>query len=482
MMNKNKGLVKKKKRHRMVTLFSLVSLLILLYLGWLQLLPHSVYFIIVASVGSVVILFNFIDRFKFFSQSFRFWERILSFLLSIVLIVSSAYVYKFHSSLQLMVSLSKYSVNSVHVIVPKESAYKNLKDLENKKIGVSNANEIKDMQEYVEDKIKTKVNFSEVKNFEVLTLFKMLEEGKIDALLVDDISVPLIKEYTDKYGTDYHSIYQVDRKIAAVENTKKVDVTKKPFNVYISGIDTFGNINKVSRSDVNILLSINPQTHEILLVNTPRDYYVKSACQSNKEDKLTHCGSYGIQCSIDTLENLYGIDINYYLKVNFSSVEKIVDALGGVDMEITKSFCFEGDCLKQGMQHLDGKQTLLYSRERHSLENGEEDRGHNQQKVIEALIKKASSKEMIFKADKLLKAMDGSIETNMSVDSMLSLIQFQLTKSPEWSISMSAVTGKQGNKVTASTPKEVLYVLLPDRTSVDQVKAQFAKIQGFPTK
>lgn len=160
-----------------------------------------------------------------------------------------------------------------------------------------------------------------------------------------------------------------------------LSVTDRPFNVYISGIDVYGEITKESRSDVNLIATVNPQKHKILLTTTPRDYYVTiPGISGDQKDKLTHAGIYGIDASIATLENLYGIDIPFYVRVNFTSVEEIVDVLGGVDVESELAFTTGEEAgvvmdVKEGKNHFNGKEALAFVRERKALATGDNQRG-----------------------------------------------------------------------------------------------------------
>ncbi len=254
-------------------------------------------------------------------------------------------------------------------------------------------------------------------------------------------------------------------------------VTSRPFNVYISGIDVYGDINQESRSDVNLIATINPNTHKILLTTTPRDYYVKIPGVSGEErDKLTHAGNYGVDTSMATLEQLYDTEIPFYLRVNFTSVEEIVDVMGGIDVE--SEFAFKtskaaGEVVevKKGTNHFNGKQALAFVRERKALAAGDNQRGKNQQALLSALIKKASSPMILFHANKMIGSVAGNADTNLSEAQIKSLVQMQIEKMKGWEIESVAAEGDDsGKRYCYSYKGGPLYVSVPDESSVEEIQ------------
>lgn len=250
----------------------------------------------------------------------------------------------------------------------------------------------------------------------------------------------------------------------------------EPFTVYISGIDTYGSINTTSRSDVNILAVVNPKTRNIVFVNTPRDYYVQLHGTAGVRDKLTHAGLYGIDRSEKTLEDLYGIDINYNVKINFTSLEKIVNTVGGIEVESEYNFSSGGYNFVQGMNQLDGKQALAFSRERYSFDAGDRTRGQNQMRVLTALINKISQPSVIVKYQDILGSLNGVFQTNMSTQDITGLIRGQLDSMAKWTISSISVDGTGASEPTYSMGAQKLYVMIPDPVSV---KSAQNKIQSI---
>lgn len=244
-------------------------------------------------------------------------------------------------------------------------------------------------------------------------------------------------------------IEKISIRIESKSTTDHVNVTKEPFNILVSGLDTTGDIDVVSRSDVNMIVTVNPKTHQILLTSVPRDSYVELASKGAK-DKLTHSGIYGVSETVSTVEKFMGIDINYYVKVNYSTVIKLVDAIGGIDIDSPFMFSTHGMkaryTFQKGYNHLDGSQALAYSRERKSFNDGDIQRNKNQQIILGAIIEKATnSKTVLSEYTSILGAIKDNLETDMEQKSMASLIKMQLGDMPSWNIDKQSVTGESGS-------------------------------------
>lgn len=241
----------------------------------------------------------------------------------------------------------------------------------------------------------------------------------------------------------------------------------KPFAVYISGVDTYGDVKEVSRSDVNIIAIVNPETKKILLVNTPRDYFVQLNGTTGLKDKLTHAGIYGIDMSKNTLEDLYQTKIDYTVRLNFTSLIKLVDALGGIEVQSDQSFSAGGHNFVVGTNSVNSKQALDFSRERHSFSAGDRQRGKNQQRVIEAIFARASQPDIILNYQNILKTLSGAFQTNASKDELSSLIRQQIETAGQWKIESISVDGTGNTSPTYSMGAQPLYVMVPNQASVD---------------
>jgi LCP family protein required for cell wall assembly len=255
----------------------------------------------------------------------------------------------------------------------------------------------------------------------------------------------------------------------------QVKVEQEPFTVYISGIDVYGEIETNSRSDVNIMAVVNPSSHQILLITTPRDYYVEiPGISGGACDKLTHAGIYGVDASMSTLEEIYDTEIDFYARVNFTSLIQMVDALGGVDVESEIEFTTStaAGCvvdIHEGINHLDGEQALAFCRERKKLANGDNQRGMHQQAVITAMIQKAVSPAILMGANELLDSVSGNVDTNMSTDQIQALVKSQLSNPSKWMIKSVAAIGVGSQQYCYSSGDVLLYVSIPDYDSVEEI-------------
>jgi len=277
--------------------------------------------------------------------------------------------------------------------------------------------------------------------------------------------------------------FEVDASLAA-KPTQSATPTPTPsapansaFVLYISGIDTYGSISNRSRSDVNILMVVNPTTGRVLLVNTPRDFYVllndpsgQLSNPSGMRDKLTHSGIYGVDVSVGTIEALYDITIDYYLRINFSSLITVIDALGGVDVNSAYDFSMDGYSFHVGMNHLDGKAALAFSRDRYDFAGGDRVRGQNQQRVIEAIINKATQPSVLMNYPAIMASVQNSIQTSMSQDEISTQVRNQLSTGQKWDVNSISVDGAGSLDYTFSMPGQRLYVMVPDQSTVDLAK------------
>ena len=294
-----------------------------------------------------------------------------------------------------------------------------------------------------------------------------LLDGEVQAVVYNEAYTAMIEETIEDYSSKVRILYQYG--IETEIEKEEVDISNA-FNVYISGIDVAGSIAKNSRSDVNIIMTINPDTKQILLTTTPRDFYVPiPGISGGQKDKLTHAGIYGVDASMRTLEELYGIDISYYARVNFTSLVKIVDALGGVDVDSEHSFSAGGYSFKEGKNHLNGEQALAFARERKSFAGGDRQRGKNQEAVIEAIINKAMSPAILTKASQIIASVSDCVETNMTREEMSEFINMQLNDPAMWDIESQAADGKGSSASCYSSGSQKLYVMIPDETVVANV-------------
>lgn len=471
--NKKAKLNPKKIVGLVTLLFNLILTILLLVLNVLPMKYLIPIIIIFVGIDALIILFGYFKKPK---KKGSIIYIILNILWCLICIFGSFYLFK---TINFMGGLGKsdQKTENYSVIVLNDSAYEKIEDIKGKEVGlVSYQSEGKTKaKEHLSSKVS--VNY---KDFETpQDLENALLNKDIDVIMVEDSYVEMFKEINEDFESLTRVIYSFSVQMKAEDISKDVSVTKEPFSIYISGIDTYGKISSVSRSDVNIVATVNPNTNQILLISIPRDYYVKLHGTTGYNDKLTHAGIYGVDMSVKTLEDLLGININYYVKVNFSSVIKIVDVLDGIDVYSEYTFkSYSGYNFTKGYNHMDGKQALDFARTRKAFASGDRQRGKNQQAVIEALIRKCSSAAVITKYSSLLDSINGSFQTNMSTKEITSLAKYQLDKMPEWTVKSISLDGSDSYNYTYSYGRSKAYVMVPYESSIKEAQQALSEILG----
>ena len=385
-------------------------------------------------------------------------------------------VHQFVSLANHLNATSNYSSYSISVAVLADSEIGNVSQLSS--VTAPAKTDAENIKKLLDD-IKTSQN----KDLKVedsssyLAAYKSLLAGETKAIVLNSVFENLIEQ-------EYPDHAKKIKKIYTKELTKSVEAPKvsqnKAFNIYISGIDTYGPISSVSRSDVNIIMTVNQETKKILLTTTPRDAYVPIADGGNNQnDKLTHAGIYGVDASIHTLENLYGIDLNYYARLNFTSFLKLIDLLGGVDVYNDQEFTAHtnGKHYGVGNIHMDSELALGFVRERYSLANGDGDRGRNQQKVISAIIQKLTSAEALKNFDDIMQSLQDSVQTNMPPETMVSLVNTQLASGGKYSVITRDLKGTGRMDLPSyAMPDSSLYMLEVDPNSLETLKTEIKDI------
>ncbi|HEM4415232.1 TPA: LCP family protein [Streptococcus suis] len=309
-----------------------------------------------------------------------------------------------------------------------------------------------------------------------LTAYQSMINGESQAMVFNGVFTNILENEDPDFSSKVRKIYSF--KVTQTVDTATKQVSGDSFNIYISGIDTYGPISSVSRSDVNIIMTVNRATHKILLTTTPRDSYVAIADGGqNQYDKLTHAGIYGVNASVHTLENLYGIDISNYIRLNFTSFLQLIDLVGGIDVENTQEFTSGGYNFPVGTVHLDAEQALIFVRERYSLANGDNDRGKNQEKVIAALIKKLSSPENLRNYQAILNSLEDSIQTDISIETIIGLVNTQLESGTQFTVESQALVGNGRTDLPSyAMPDSQLYMMEINQDSLEQAKASIQSV------
>lgn len=314
---------------------------------------------------------------------------------------------------------------------------------------------------------KTKTAYSEQP---VLTdMAQAVSSNAADLAVLKSSYVDLLKENDSTFYSSVEVLATFTIKVKNQSAKTAVD-TSKPYVVYISGIDTYGAISTVSRSDVNILMVVNPKTHKIVLVNTPRDYYVQLHGTTGLKDKLTHAGIYGVDMSEQTLEDLYSTQIDYYVRVNFASLTNIIDTIGGVSVFSDYTFDSQSYSFTTGYNQVDGKKALDFARTRYAFEDGDRQRGKNQQRVIEAIIRKLNNPSTLVNYQNIMKSLEGTFQTNAAASDIGMIINQQMDGARDWSVESISVDGAGATNYTYSMGAIPLYVMEPNQASLDSAK------------
>ena len=443
----------------------------------LQILPDNILIPIILVLILLTMIFVLLINFSTHGLVSRILCSLMVVVLSAVYGLGNYYLYSTNTTLETVTDQGNKAKNTVSVVVLNSSGLENVNSLEGSKLGVLKTIGNEATKKSLTDLKKNNVTYTKKTYDNMLGMLKALYDGEVDAIVLNEAyrsNVCDLEDYTN-FNNDTKVIHKTV--YYTKENSSSLavsDITSKPFNILISGNDSFGSLDENSRSDVDMLVTINPVTSTILLTSIPRDSYVKEvcndyACNYGVYDKLTHTGIYGVDTTKDTIENLLDIDINYVYRVNFTSMIDIVDALGGVDVTVPEGMAvskfytnsnLEG--VHEGENHLDGKRALAYSRERKAYLDGDLQRARNQQQVLQAMFKKATSPEIIKNYTSLLKALIGAFDTNMTTKEITSFIKYQIQAKPSWKFEQFVLKGDNDLRMSAELGSEVSVVILYD--------------------
>ena len=464
-------MAKKLRKNKKKSIFGIILCIIQIILSIILLTQASVIpgkYIAVL----IVVLFSVFGvtlAMQFAKKGVRITGKVISIIVSICLVVGTYGLYNVNHFMD-SIETDGLKVDNMVVVVRKDDPAENILDTKDYLFGVQETIDKENtdkMCEEINNTLETKIHKKTYKD--MVEMAKGLLDKEVDAVIYNQAFADIIEEMVEDYSNKVKVIHQfgIETKI----EEKEVDVAKG-FNIYISGIDVSGPISTSSRSDVNIIMTVNPETKQILLTTTPRDYYVPIPdISGGANDKLTHAGIYGVDASIRTLEQLYDIEISYYAKVNFSSLINIVDVLGGIDVYSEYEFGSYDYYFYEGMNHMDGSAALAFSRERYSFSAGDNQRGKNQEAVIEGILNKAMSPAILSNASTLIESVSDSVETNMGSDKMKQLINMQLSDGATWEINSQAASGYGDYNSCYSSGDQMLYVMYPDEAVVNECAA-----------
>lgn len=458
----------------------IISLVFLCMLFNFAVLPDKYLYGIIAGI-IVLCLITFFLQFKSSEKSIRsIISRILAVIVSIGLVILCIEMNRGTSFINSFSGIN-YETNALSVIVLKNSSYTKLEDLENKKIAMNEQEDQKNLTDALSD-IRNQLKNAEYKNYiDWSHLANALYNEDVDAILVNEAYRGMLQEKHPDLDVETRVIYQVEIK-NEVENIANEGAIKDGvFNILVTGIDTYGPVSTRSRSDVNMVMTVNMNTHKILMTGIPRDYYVKLA-SFGEYDKLTHSGIYGVNETVNTISNLLDIDIDYYYRINFSSLVNVVDVLGGIDVYSDKTFVPWTNreiTIKEGTNHMDGAMALAFSRERKTYASGDRHRIQNQQDVMMAIIKKLLTPSVLSNYKEVLENVEGTFETNMSSDDIMALIKMQLSDLEGYKMINQYLDGT--GKLTYglySMPNSKLYTMVPNEETITKAKEQINQIMS----
>lgn len=473
------------------------TLYLLIQLVTLNVLPSKFLFIAVAILflidTIIVILINFYSK-KVVSKIILI---VVTIVLSLGMGFGGYYLQKTNTMFSNITNVTSTSKNTVSVIVKESSDMQDLRDIADKKVGTLRLIGLVGTQTCLEDIESKDIKIEQMNYDSISNLMSAFYSGEVDVVILNESyrsNVEDIEEYKN-FSDNTRVIYQTTFETEDTNVANSVsDITEHPFNVLITGSDSRVDISENARSDVNMIVTVNPTTNTILLTSIPRDFYVTTVCdaadgcQNGAMDKITHTGMAGINTTKRTVENLLGIEINYTVKVGFESVTKIVDALGGIDVYVEPGYAVpellhgNGRGVTEGVNHLDGELALAYSRERYAYTEGDRQRTKNQQQVVMGIIDKMTSSSVLANYADLMDALGDTFQTTMSASEIQALIQYQMDKMPSWTVEQYMVDGT-GDTLMCAELGQAAYVMVPDQTTVELAKRKIAAVMdgGFST-
>ena len=400
-------------------------------------------------------------------------SRVLTTVLLVVFsIIAAVSLFAFKSLVDVahnMNETASYSEIEMSVVVPSNSSVNDVSDLTSVQAPTdADGSNINELLSHIKSEKGVDLATEKVDSYQAA--YENLVNGSSQAMVFNSAYSSLLEMSYENFQSNLKTIYSYKIKTSIKDEAKAHD--SNVFNIYISGIDTYGSISTVSRSDVNHILTVNMNTHKILMTETPRDAYVKIPDGgADQYDKLTHAGIYGVETSEKTLENLYGITIDYYARLNFDSFLKLIDALGGITVYNDEAFTALMNKKEYPVGNIEltsGEDALAFVRERYSLEHGDYDRGNNQMKVIQAILNKMTSLKSVSNYSTIISNVQDSIQTDMKLDTMMKLVNSQLDSGEKFTVTSQEVTGtgSTGELTSYAMPTASLYMIQLDDASV----------------
>ena len=468
---RRKNLVSKTIGYLLAIVQFILSVVLMVNVLFFDLLPMTY---VGVAVGILVILLGITLLSQILAKGKGMAGKIFCIIMCIILAAGSFYLGKVNAAAGKIFG-SNTSTSAIVVAVKAEDKAEKIEDAADYKFGIQYSaygDQMRTGLSAIENEVGQTLDVQEYNN--LIDEANALLNGKVQAIIYNSSQTSIIQEQIPEYEKSIKIIYTHNIVVEIQNEVVDSDMTE-PFAVYLSGMDTYNEISSADRSDVNIIAVVNPQSHQILLVTTPRDYYVTIPNISGRQrDKLTHAGIYGIDASMATLEQLYETDIQFFGRVNFTSLINIVDALGGLEVVSDEEFDtgWESGAMihvNEGVNYFDGTSALAFCRERHALEDGDNARGRHQQAVITAMIKKMMSPAMLRGATEIIDSVSDGVDTNFTMEQIQSLVKTQLRKNPEWHIYSVAAEGYGDKQTCYSSGNTPLYVTIPNEQSVANI-------------
>lgn len=468
-----------------------LSIFLLDILKKLAIIPDKYFYFLLV----VLVILNIISILGLFSKKkiFKIISIFLLLIIGVINIIGIKYGHETDEFLNNAFDNLKTETRVFHIVVKSKSDIKSLSDLNNRDISYYTFyNEDENIKKVISENI---VNATVLPHDDLYDGFINFLTGHLTALVIDDGYLEVLSEAYDNLDTRLRVIYtfEIESQVKEPDSTSNTEENPTPsttrmeinkgnsFNIYLSGSDSRSqNIANKTRSDVNMVLTINPDTKTILLTSIPRDYYVQIHDQTGLKDKLTHSGIYGLNRSKETVADLFNIDMDYAVKVGFSAVVEVVDLVGGIDINSDKTFNsyhIPGWVVEKGINHMDGAHALAYARERYAYASGDRHRILNQQQVLEATMKKImSDKTILLKYDELLTSLSKLYITDISREKISEMIRMQLDSMASWTFITQSVDGTGSMQHTHVTPNSNLYVMIPNESTVNSAKDKIKEV------
>ncbi len=453
-------------------LLLLMTISLIVIIKILDVIPNNYFTMLIVILTILGIILNFFLIYNFKNKFLKF-IKVFFIIVSIIIIIAYSFgIYYLNKTINLFenISIIKEEVTNYYIVVLYTSIYQEPSDLYEKKLAY---------YEKTDEKVinSLKLSLDYISEIDIEKLKESLYNQEVDAILISDIIKNKYEEDDENFNNNIRIIKTIEIKNEIEDITKRVSIKNTPFNVLISGIDAYGDINKTSRNDVNIVATINPNTNEILLTSIPRDYYVQLHGTTGYKDKLTHASYYGINMAVETIEDILDTDINYYVKVNFTTVVDLITEIGGIEVYADQNVNI-GTCkIKEGYNKLDGKCALAFSRERHSYADGDRHRGRNQQQVIIAIFNKLTSgTTLLTEYTNILSALDGKFATNMDTKEITNYIKYEINDLKNYKIKTIQLDGYGSMGETYSYPGQNLWIMIPYEDTITNAKNLITKM------